>query len=122
MDFSYDVDSVEKGIEKVAKGLLQYGVTSFCPTLVTSPDETYHKILPKIRKREGGENGATILGVHLEGPFINPAKKGAHPEECIKKFTNVSEIETLVFLTKRVFFLLLINFFSGLSNPGRYLR
>uniref|UniRef100_A0A1Q3FGT0 N-acetylglucosamine-6-phosphate deacetylase n=1 Tax=Culex tarsalis TaxID=7177 RepID=A0A1Q3FGT0_CULTA len=86
VDFSYDVSSVEAGVRKVAKGLLAHGVTSFCPTLVTSPPETYHTVLPKIPKRAGGRDGATILGCHVEGPFINTNKKGAHPPECIKEF------------------------------------
>ncbi|XP_055370880.1 N-acetylglucosamine-6-phosphate deacetylase [Condylostylus longicornis] len=86
VDFSHDVDTVEIGIETVAKGLLSTGVTSFCPTIVTSPKETYHRILPKIKKKQGGKHGATILGIHLEGPFINPNKKGAHPENFILDF------------------------------------
>ncbi|KAJ8676646.1 hypothetical protein QAD02_012433 [Eretmocerus hayati] len=87
IDFSYNTTNVEAGINKVAKKLLMYGVTSFCPTLVTSPKETYHAIIPKIKKRNGGKHGATVLGIHVEGPFISPSKKGAHPEQCIKTFT-----------------------------------
>ncbi|XP_037936998.1 N-acetylglucosamine-6-phosphate deacetylase-like [Teleopsis dalmanni] len=81
VDFSHDVETVEEGINKVARGLITNGVTSFCPTLVTSPVEHYKKILPKIPNKT---EGAGILGMHLEGPFINPKKKGAHPEQCIK--------------------------------------
>ncbi|KAL7289794.1 hypothetical protein TKK_0016197 [Trichogramma kaykai] len=86
IDFSHNVDKVEEGVTNVAKKLLAYGVTSFCPTLVTSPVETYKKILPKIKRTSGGDDGAAILGVHVEGPFLNPLKKGAHPESCIQKF------------------------------------
>lgn len=91
IDFSFNVDSVEEGIDRVAKGLLTHGVTSFCPTLVTSPSEVYHKVLPRIKKRNGGNHGACVLGVHIEGPFISPNKKGAHPEHYIKKLDQVTE-------------------------------
>lgn len=89
IDFSENRENVEEGVAKVAKGLLAHGVTSFCPTIVTSPPETYHRVLPKIKKREGGKEGAAILGVHCEGPFISAAKKGAHQETCIRTFDKV---------------------------------
>lgn len=84
IDFSYDHENVEDGVHKVAQNLLSQGVTSFCPTMVTSDKEKYKKILPHIKKSPGGKHGATILGVHLEGPFINIEKKGAHMDQYIK--------------------------------------
>ncbi|EDW00009.1 N-acetylglucosamine-6-phosphate deacetylase [Drosophila grimshawi] len=89
VDFSHDTETIEAGVQKVATGLVKCGVTSFCPTLVTSPNDTYHTILPRMPHHI--EGGAGILGVHAEGPFINPRKKGAHPENCIHTIDNGME-------------------------------
>ena len=44
MDFSQASDDVGGGVSIVAKKILEHGVTSFCPTLVTSPPSVYHKV------------------------------------------------------------------------------
>ncbi|XP_059169326.1 N-acetylglucosamine-6-phosphate deacetylase-like [Physella acuta] len=86
-DFSTDVN-LEEGIEKVAHGLLSQGVTSFCPTIITSPPDFYHKVLPRIKKCNGSKKGAGVLGVHVEGPFICVERIGAHPKQCVRDYEN----------------------------------
>lgn len=103
-DFSFNIDEIEEAVNLVAKGLLSFGVTSFCPTLVTSPKEVYHKVLPHIKKRAGDKNGATILGVHIEGPFINVEKKGAHPPQCIQGFEEVIYTIDIVIFFLNIYF------------------
>nr|CAG4641702.1 EOG090X06GX [Eurycercus lamellatus] len=94
VDFSQDDENIEEGLKVVAHGLLAFGTTSFCPTLVTSPPEFYHKVTGKMRRAPGSAQGAEILGIHVEGPFINTGKKGAHDLQYIKTFTNgISTIE-----------------------------
>lgn len=95
VDFSSDIDNLEEGLLTVAKGLLQHGVTSYCPTIVTSTQQSYNEILKKIKRTPGGANGAEILGAHLEGPFINPNMKGAHKAHLMRQLSTkgAQEIE-----------------------------
>uniref|UniRef100_A0A8D2LZR4 N-acetylglucosamine-6-phosphate deacetylase n=2 Tax=Zonotrichia TaxID=44387 RepID=A0A8D2LZR4_ZONAL len=86
VDFSLATDDFKSGIDLVSQKILSHGVTSFCPTLVTSPPSVYHQVLPQISVRNGGAHGAGVLGAHLEGPFISKEKKGAHPEHCLRTF------------------------------------
>ncbi|ODM99068.1 putative N-acetylglucosamine-6-phosphate deacetylase [Orchesella cincta] len=86
VDFAYDISRVEEAVVTVAKGVLAHGVTSFCPTLVSSMPEVYKEVLPFLKKRSGGKHGAEVLGAHVEGPFINEEKKGAHDPATMQTF------------------------------------
>lgn len=81
-------DGTADGIFKIANGIMKNGVTSFCPTTMTVSTEEINQALNVVRSiKEKSRNwdGAEILGVNLEGPFINPKKKGAQAEAHIKK-------------------------------------
>ncbi|KAM4717139.1 N-acetylglucosamine-6-phosphate deacetylase isoform 2-T2 [Anableps anableps] len=86
VDFSQPSEDASAGVGVVARKILEHGVTSFCPTLVTSPPAVYHKVLPQVKVHKGGRHGAGVLGLHLEGPFISAEKKGAHPEQFLRTF------------------------------------
>lgn len=44
MDFSLATDDFKSGLDLVSQKILSHGVTSFCPTLVTSPPSVYHQV------------------------------------------------------------------------------
>ncbi|MBE6761981.1 MAG: N-acetylglucosamine-6-phosphate deacetylase, partial [Ruminococcaceae bacterium] len=80
-------DGKADGIFKMANGVIKNGVTSFCPTTMTvSMDEinTALNVVRSLKEKSKSWEGAEILGVNLEGPFINPNKKGAQAGEHIK--------------------------------------
>lgn len=79
-------DAKPEGIKKMAYGVAANGVTSFLPTTMTVAKAEIVAALDAVRslKEESTKwDGAEILGVHAEGPFINPSKKGAQAEENI---------------------------------------
>lgn len=84
--FGVDFTTNLADVDKVSKELLNYGVTSFLPTIISSPKERYHEQIPLFKPHQGDINGASILGLHLEGPFLNPHQNGAHSPVFIKGF------------------------------------
>jgi N-acetylglucosamine-6-phosphate deacetylase len=76
--FGFDFTSDPRTIFQVAERLPEHGVTSFLPTLITSPLETVAEAQVALHRPPPDFRGATPLGLHLEGPFLNPAKRGAH--------------------------------------------
>jgi N-acetylglucosamine-6-phosphate deacetylase len=74
-DFTMDPPA----IWRVAAQITRYGVTSFLPTIITAPLAKIAQAQAALATgRPAGFRGAEPLGLHLEGPFLNPAKKGAH--------------------------------------------
>ena len=79
-------DAKPEGIKKMAYGIAKNGVTAFLPTTMTVSKKEIVAALNTVRslKEESKHwDGAEIIGVHAEGPFINPSKKGAQAEENI---------------------------------------
>jgi N-acetylglucosamine-6-phosphate deacetylase len=86
----YDVmDAAPRALAAISEFKLAQGCTAYCPTTITSRRERTIAAVENIRRAQdaGGHanNGARIIGAFLEGPYINPIYRGAHPEKHIKK-------------------------------------
>jgi len=77
------LDATEKAIKTISMTLAQFGVTGFLATTVIKPEtgNQHLKTLTNLWHRDLG--GAKLLGIHLEGPFINPAKRGGIAKNAI---------------------------------------
>jgi N-acetylglucosamine-6-phosphate deacetylase len=80
------MDGEYEAIKQVATTHSRFGTTAFLPTTMTMTKNKIIKSLKSIHEaRLKGTGTAEILGIHLEGPYINPEEKGAQKEEDIKK-------------------------------------
>lgn len=88
--FGVDFSTCEvEDILFLAKKLLAHGIGGFYPTLVTDSVENIKRQIERIKTAKAHQTPemAEILGIHLEGIFINPAKKGIHDEKLFLKPT-----------------------------------
>ncbi len=83
--FGIDLLSEPDGMWELARQLPRHGVTSFLPTIITSPPSSTAAAMKALAKRPAHHGGAEPLGLHFEGPMLSPARPGAHPIRHLAK-------------------------------------
>ena len=87
--FGFDTnDANEEGLRAWTKGIVTEGTTAFLATTITQSEEVLTGAVANVAKvMEEGYEGAEILGIHFEGPYLDMVYKGAQPEQHIVKGT-----------------------------------
>lgn len=75
-----------EGVRQIALAHWRFGTTGLLPTVITDRPEVISRAIASVRQAR--EQGATsVLGIHVEGPFLDPKRKGAHDARFIRKMT-----------------------------------
>ena len=76
-------DGTEESIQALADYEASNGVLAICPATMTIPEEELFQAMKAAKEHKNGK-GADLVGINMEGPFVNKEKKGAQKEEDIK--------------------------------------
>lgn len=79
------MDGTPEALETISRTLLQTGTTAFLATTMTMAQEAIDNAVDNVREHRTLLRGAQIVGVHLEGPFINPKKQGAQDAHFVQE-------------------------------------
>ena len=76
-------DGTEESIQALADYEAANGVLAICPATMTIPEDQLMQAMKAAKEHKNGK-GADLVGINMEGPFVNKEKKGAQKEEDIK--------------------------------------
>jgi len=79
------MDATFNALQTISTTLLQTGTTSFLATTMTMSNQDIDNALQNVQLHADKVAGANLLGIHLEGPFINPSKHGAQDKTYVQK-------------------------------------
>lgn len=84
VQFNDDIAAISvETLQTMQKANEKSGCTSFLPTLITSTDELMKRAV-EVMRAWLAQNSNQALGLHLEGPWLNPLKKGTHNPDLIR--------------------------------------
>ena len=90
------VNATAEDLSKMASDYAKHGVTTVMPTVASAPLDDMIAAVDRINRFVPDDSEADFCGVHLEGRYLNPKRKGAHADELICSL-NADELENEVF-------------------------
>jgi N-acetylglucosamine-6-phosphate deacetylase len=78
------MDGTLESLQTLSSSLASHGTTSFLATTLSAPDSDLENALRGFGAHRERVDGARALGIHLEGPYLNPARKGTHDVNYIR--------------------------------------
>ena len=105
--YHFTQNADEETIADIYQASLATGTGYVLPTLITSPQDNILKGIEAIRNYQEKHPGSGVLGMHLEGPFLNPVKRGAHLANYVRKPSN-ADLEEIISHGKNVIKLITI--------------
>jgi N-acetylglucosamine-6-phosphate deacetylase len=73
-------------VRRIAESHRKFGTTGMLPTVITDAPEVLSKAIASV-KTACAENVPGVLGIHIEGPFLDKERKGAHALRFIRELT-----------------------------------
>lgn len=98
-DVLFNDDPTPDTIKRIAAAHRRFGTTSFLPTLITDTPEKMRAAIAAVDAV--AEQEPSVLGIHLEGPYLSPEKAGVHDVTLLRSPTN-SDVELLLAPRKAV--------------------
>ena len=90
------MDASAQGLQEMARFYASHGVTSFLATTWTASQDSILNALHLVEEMQGPiQGGATLLGAHLEGPYLHPARCGAQDVNWIRRAEKAEALEFL---------------------------
>jgi len=105
--FHFTQNAAIAGVEDIDLSCRALGTAYTLPSLITSPMENIFKGIDAVRDYQSKHPGSGVLGMHLEGPYLNPVKRGAHILAHLKS-PSTTELKELISYGKDVISLLTI--------------
>ena len=84
------MDATSEALHTMARFFARHGVTGFLPTTMTATSTQIDKAIDAVQqvhtaqKNKPWSDAASILGVHIEGPYVNPKQRGAQPAQFMR--------------------------------------